>query len=267
MALLCGVSSLSGLGDEVFSFRMRMGFVLGVGGLFLVGMKIGFISGTSISKSQVFSDWSDLRVETRWGTVTAKGRGDAVAINRHGFDRALPPHAINYRANVEALCQLNLKEVVTLSSVGSLDPDLRPGSLVSCSDYMSFAPKTFIDDRMSAFAPVIDNRHLDAIAAVSPISIARDKIYIQTPGPRFETRAEVRALQAWGADVVGMTLANEADLLLECGLSVTSFCMADNFAHGVANQRLSEEEFLRLVADNQSVVDAFLETVVEYCLS
>ena len=228
-------------------------------------MKIAIISGTSISRSTAFADWEDREVISEYGSAAVKCRGDLIALNRHGFGNPLPPHAINYRANTAALLKLGVDTVVTLSSVGSLDAALPPGSLVSCSDYMSFAPKTFIDDRMSAFAPVIENPLLEGIATASPLEIARDKVYAQTPGPRFETRAEVRALRRWGADVVGMTLANEADLLLESSVSITSFCMVDNFAHGVGGQPLSEVAFLALVAANQAKIDAFLKAAVDYC--
>ena len=206
-------------------------------------------------------------MDTDYGPVVVRRKGNLVALNRHGFERPLPPHAINYRANVAALQMLGVTDVITLSSVGSLDPDLPPGSLVSCVDYMSFAPKTFIDDRMSAFAPVVGNLLLDEIAAASSTQVLRGKIYAQTPGPRFETRAEVRALRGWGADVVGMTFANEADLMLERGISVTSFCMVDNFAHGVSPEPLSMEAFEALVAANQRIVDGFLETLVGLYLS
>lgn len=228
-------------------------------------MKIGIISGTSINRSEAFKDWVDQTVETTFGQVVVKSAGNLVAVNRHGFTRPLPPHAINHRANVAALLELGVETVVTLSSVGSLDPELPPGSLVSCSDYMSFAPKTFVDDRMSAFAPILANPLLSGIASASPVEIIREKIYAQTPGPRFETRAEVRALRSWGADVVGMTLANEADLVLESKLDLTSFCMVDNFAHGVSGQQLSEAAFLALVAANQIKIDAFLRALVDYC--
>lgn len=226
-------------------------------------MKIAIVSGTSINRSEVFSNWETQVVETQYGEVSLKTKGQLVAVNRHGFENPLPPHAINYRANVAALVELGVESAITLNSVGSLDEALPPASLVSCSDYMSFAPMTFIDDRMSAFAPEITNSLLEEIVAVSPVEIVRDKVYYQTRGPRFETKAEVRALRAMGADVVGMTLANEADLLLERGISVTAFCMADNYAHGIGELKLSNEAFERLVLGNQKAVDAFLGAIVK----
>src|SRR5690606_9562171 len=129
------------------------------------------------------------------------------------------------------------------------------------SDYMSFAPLTFIDDRMSAFAPALGNPLLNRIAESLEQPLARDKVYVQTRGPRFETRAEVRALRILGADVVGMTLANEADLLLELGMPITAFCMVDNYAHGLMELPLSAAVFQALVEQNQSRVDAFLRVI------
>lgn len=227
-------------------------------------MKLGIVSGTSINRSKLLAAWEPARVETAFGPVAMRRSGECFALNRHGFENPLPPHAINYRANVAALLDLGVEQVVTLNSVGSLDPLLPPGSLVSCADYMSFSPKTFLDDRQGAFAPVVGNELLEEIAAVSPIPILRGKVYAQTPGPRFETRAEVRALRrAWGADVVGMTFANEADLMLERGLKITAFAIVDNYAHGVAGAPLSLELFEALVASNQRKVDAFLEAIAE----
>ncbi|EDY82265.1 phosphorylases family 2 [Verrucomicrobiia bacterium DG1235] len=225
---------------------------------------MGIISGTSIARSELFADWEAREVATQFGEVQVREKGDLVVLNRHGFERPLPPHAVNYRANIEALCQLGIRSVVTLSSVGSADPDLPPGSLVSCSDYMSFAPKTFIDDRTSAFAPVLSNPHLAGIASRSSVEIVRDKVYMQTRGPRFETKAEVRAIRTLGADVVGMTFGNEADLLLERGIEVTAFCMVDNFAHGVNSAELSMEAFEALVASNQVRINQFLSDLVDY---
>jgi 5'-methylthioadenosine phosphorylase len=97
---------------------------------------------------------------------------------------------------------------------------------------------------------------------LSPEKIADYKIYAQTRGPRFETRAEVRILQAMGCDVVGMTFGNEADLLLESGVSVTSLCMVDNFAHGIGEEKLTMGGFNVSVGENQAKIDGLLAAFV-----
>jgi 5'-methylthioadenosine phosphorylase len=99
-------------------------------------MKVAFISGTSIVNSTLFSSWDVKTVETQYGAVTYKTRGEHALINRHGYAFPLPPHSINYRANIRALADLGFKDIVSLNSVGSLKKDLPPGTFVSCSDYV-----------------------------------------------------------------------------------------------------------------------------------
>ncbi|MBT3481162.1 MAG: MTAP family purine nucleoside phosphorylase [Opitutales bacterium] len=225
-------------------------------------MKLAIISGTSINLSDVFADWEFESIHTPFGVIEIKRKGQLVVVNRHGFSNPMPPHASNYRGYVSALKTLGVGAALIVSSVGSLREELLPGSLVSCGDYVSFAPATMIDDRPSGFAPRLDNSLLGDLVELSPEKIVVDRIYAQTRGPRFETRAEVRILQTLGCDVVGMTLGNEADLLLESGISVTSLCMVDNFAHGIGEEKLTMDGFHVSVGENQEKVDGLLGTFV-----
>ena len=226
-------------------------------------MNLAIVSGTSINASEVFKDWGYETVETPFGEITVKrGRG-IVVVNRHNFENPVPPHGGNYRGYVDAMCRLGVDTVLTVSSVGSFREDLPPGTFVSCSDYVSFAPMTFVDDAPSGFAPIVTNNLLGDIEAASPYPIEKERIYVQTRGPRFETRAEVRILERMGCDVVGMTFANEADLMLERGLKVNPICMVDNFAHGLGDEQLTMEQFKARVVENQGKVDEFLSAIVE----
>jgi len=178
-------------------------------------------------------------------------------LNRHGPDVPLPPHAINHRGNIAALRQWGAVEAVSLNSVGSLDGNLPPGSLVSCSDYVSFAPATFHDDTLASVAPEVPNRLVPQLLDGFECEVATGKVYVQTRGPRFETKAEIRVLRSWG-DVVGMTMASEADLCQEVEIGYNSFCMVDNYAHGLTAHPLSQAEFNRLVQANQDKVNALV---------
>ncbi len=224
-------------------------------------MKVAFLSGTSIARSALFNDWPVETVETRFGPVVVRRRGDFVLLNRHG-PAYLPPHAINHRANIQALADLGFRDVVAVNSVGSLQLDLPPGTLLSCSDYISFRPATFSDTELRALGPEIANNLIGRIAAALPEPLPQDKVYVQTPGPRFETRAEVRVLRQWG-DVVGMTAATEADLCRELGLSYNSLCMVDNYANGILGTELSPESFQALVRANQEKVNALFCRLLE----
>ena len=131
------------------------------------------------------------------------------------------------------------RATLSLNSVGSLDEDLLREPWSRARTTLVSPPSPSSTMLLSAFAPSIDNRLLDSLEPSLSCQIAKDRIYAQTRGPRFETKAEVRILQKWGCDVVGMTFANECDLLLESGISVTSLCMIDNFAHGIGIRSLA----------------------------
>ena len=115
-------------------------------------MKIAFLSGTSIAKSSLFDDWPTREVETVHGKAIVRSHGDFVLLNRHG-PSYLPPHAINHRANIQALADLGYRDVVALCSVGSLQTELPPGTILSCADYISFRPCTFSDTELRALGP------------------------------------------------------------------------------------------------------------------
>lgn len=229
-------------------------------------MKVAFISGTSIVNSTLFSSWDVRSVETKYGHVTYKTRGDHVLINRHGYATPLPPHAINYRANIAALAKLGLEDVVSLNSVGSLKRALAPGTFVSCSDYVCLqqGPMTVFDDELRGGAPGIANNLIPRLtAALAPeFRIETEKVYVQMRGPRFETKAEIRVVKDWG-DVIGMTAAHEADLCTELGLRYNSLALIDNYANGLEGTEIDFAKFRELVKDNQARVNRLFVRLLE----
>jgi 5'-methylthioadenosine phosphorylase len=159
-----------------------------------------------------------------------------------------------------------LVDVVSLNSVGSLRPELPPGTLVSCSDYVCLqqGPVTFYDEELRGAAPGIANNLIPGlVAALAPeFKIHTGKIYVQMQGPRFETKAEIRIIRAWG-DVVGMTAAHEADLCAENGLRYNSFALVDNYANGLEGTEIDFVKFKDLVRENQAKVDRLFTRFLE----
>ena len=229
-------------------------------------MKVAFISGTSIMNSQLFAAWEVRTIETKFGAVVYKTRGDHVLINRHGPAVPLPPHAINFRANIRALADLGFEDVVSLNSVGSLKAELPPGTFVSCSDYVGLqqGPATYFDQELKGGAPVIaNNLILKLVAELAPeFKIHTGKVYVQMRGPRFETKAEIRIVQQWG-DVIGMTAAHEADLCTELGLRYNSLALVDNFANGLEGSEIDFAKFKDLVKSNQERVNRLFTRMLE----
>jgi 5'-methylthioadenosine phosphorylase len=229
-------------------------------------MKVAFVSGTSIVNSQLFAAWDVKTIETKFGAVTYKSRGDQALINRHGYAFPLPPHAINYRANMRALADLGFEDVVSLNSVGSLKKDLPPGTFVSCADYVGLqqGPATYYDQELKGGAPIIANNLIPRLVAeLAPeFKIHPGKVYVQMRGPRFETKAEIRIVQHWG-DVIGMTAAHEADLCTELGLRYNSLALIDNYANGLEGTEIDFAKFKDLVKSNQARVNRLFTRMLE----
>jgi 5'-methylthioadenosine phosphorylase len=229
-------------------------------------MKVAFISGTSIVNSDLFSAWDVKTVQTPHGPVTYKCRGDHLLINRHGYEVPLPPHTINYRANIRALADLGYQDIVSLNSVGSLKPDLPPGTLVSCSDYVGLqqGPATFFDQELKGGSPGIANNLMPQLLAnLAPeFMILPGKIYVQMRGPRFETKAEIQVVKHWG-DVIGMTAAHEADLCAELGLRYNSLAIIDNYGNGLMKDDIDFDKFKELVKANQQKVNRLFARMLE----
>ena len=171
---------------------------------------------------------------------------DIVFLARHGLGHTIPPHAINYRANLWALHSLNPTHVVSVASVGGIRADLTPGKLIipdQIIDYTYGRNFTFFDGKEQ---PVThsdftlpysqETRTLLLQAAKSADeSIFDGGVYAATQGPRLETAAEINRLERDGADIVGMTGMPEAALARELGLNYATIAVIANSAAGRGN--------------------------------
>jgi 5'-methylthioadenosine phosphorylase len=209
------------------------------------------------------------RVEVDAGgarAVEAIDGGEVVGLPRHGFDRDVPAHLVDHRANLRALCEIGCDRVLALGSVGSLRTDLDVGTFVCPDDF--YAPETapsFYDDPRGHSIPGFDlewrKSILDAWREHGETGLVDGGVYAHTLGPRFETPAEVRAL-AGVADVVGMTLAAETVLAREAGLAYAAVCSIDNLANGIAAAPLTVEEYRRGRDETAKSLEASLEAVL-----
>ena len=192
------------------------------------------------------------RVEVDAGgdlAVEATDGGDIVGIPRHGFERSIPAHLVDHRANIRAACELGCNRVLALASVGSLDKDLEVGMLSCPEDFYApgTAPSFYRDPRghsVPGFDPGWREVVISAWTSLTDTKLEVGGTYAQTIGPRFETPAEVRAL-AEVADMVGMTIAAEAILAGEATLAYTAICSVDNLANGISAKPLTVDEYRR----------------------
>lgn len=172
------------------------------------------------------------------------GNQEVVFLARHGFGHTIPPHRVNYRANVWALSQAaGATRIISVASVGGIRADLSPGSLVvphQLIDYTHGRNASFYDEQD---APVvhIDFTHpydeevrclLLNAAQRAGVSVADGAVYAVTQGPRLETAAEINRLESDGADVVGMTGMPEAVLAREADVPYAAISVVANWAAG-----------------------------------
>ena len=194
---------------------------------------------------------------------------DVAFLARHGRDHALPPHRVNYRANIWALHALGVREVVATQSVGSMNKEMAPGDFVVLSQFIDWTKgraSTFFDGETG---PVL---HVDVTQPYCPEVAARllqagefleDRVhgagvYACTEGPRFETAAEIRALRLLGADVVGMTNVPEAVLAREAGLCYAAICIVCNWGAGMTEFPLTHQEVLDTMTEQTANLQQLL---------
>lgn len=224
---------------------------------------IGVLGGTVFLKKEGFEFEREQKARTPYGKVIVKFAKNFAFIQRHGSQR-LPPHKTNHWANIYAFKKLGIKEIIGINSTGSLKKGIKPGSLVVPHDFMQFFPKTYFDDKIVHVTPKLsEDLRRKIISACKKVKIPAVKraVYFQTIGPRLETVAEVKFLSKF-ADVVGMTLADEATLAIEQELSYASICTVDNYAHGIAKS-LTYEEIVNNAAKNVNKIKRIILEVAK----
>lgn len=202
-------------------------------------MSLGIIGGTSLLFTRLPS--LDKKViRTPYGGVEVL-TGDVTILLRH--QGSVPPHRINFCANMAALAISGVDRIISFGSSGSLKPEIKPGSVIIPDDYMSLSDIPSIHNHaISHVMPAISQKLINELADEFP-GVTVGGTYIQTRGPRIETVAEVEALARF-ADIVGMTVASEATLACELGMEFAALCTVDNYANGLGTEVLSYEHIV-----------------------
>ena len=228
---------------------------------------LGIISGTiAFHEIDQFSSMKNMAKVNEYGQTMVQMAENLAFIPRHGTNpqHHILPHMINHQANLKALQDVGVTEVISINSTGSLKKGLKPGSIVIPDDFMTLAPTpSLYTDKAVHVVPQLNmalrKRCLEA-AGRCGLGVIDGGIYWQTPGPRLETKAEISMMSAF-ADLVGMTMASEATIAVELGLPYASICSVDNYANGVGDKDLTLEEIHQQAHQNRQ---AILRIVIEY---
>lgn len=237
---------------------------------------IGLIGGTGIYDADIFEDVKTKSVKTPYGDVpeifTGVLGGKSVAfLPRHGKGHGVPPHMVNYRANIYALKEIGVERIISINSVGGINTNLKPGDVVVPGDFLDFTkgrPTTFYDDEVvhidvsEPYCPQVRSTLMKASDAVVE-RVFDGGVYVCTEGPRFETPAEIRMLASMGGDVVGMVGIPEAVLAREKEMCYASLCTVTNFAAGISKEKLTSTEVIDIVKANEDNIRAIIRQAIE----
>jgi 5'-methylthioadenosine phosphorylase len=222
------------------------------------------IGGTSLMNSQLFSSLKAEQIKTAYGVVLFNTKGAFIFLQRHG-KASVPPHMINHRANIQAMKDLGAVNIIAFNSVGSLKTVLKPGTFIIPDDFISLSQiPTFFDNDMKFIVPEMDRRFGKLLYGICKEHIAHPLFggtYIQTPGPRLETKAEIRMFKDYG-HIIGMTMASEATLCMEYGIPYASLCSIDNYCNGITRTRLTMQEINNSVAKNIKIIEGIIEMLI-----
>ena len=221
----------------------------------------------------LFSVKHQRRVRTRYGSVTvylcSTGRTDFFYLPRHGKGHEVPPHLINFRANLRALSALGVRSIIATGAVGSISQKLQVGEVGLLDQFIDMSKRhvTFFDTRpvhvdMTHPYDALLQRKVARSASSARIALNRGLTYVSVEGPRYETAAEVRMFGMLGGDVVGMTGAPEAILANELGIKYASIVVATNRGAGI-QEKVSHEEVVTLMAKAAPRLKRLLEDTID----
>ncbi len=206
--------------------------------------KLAIIGGSGLYDVEEFKEREFIDLDTPWGKPSDKilktiyGSKEVYFLPRHGRGHYISPTNINFRANIDALKQLGVTDIVSVSAVGSLKEDLSPGKFVIIDQFIdrTFArKKTFFDDEIVAhvsMAHPTSNGLMNACEEAikkEKINYQRNGTYVVMEGPQFSTLAESKLYRSWNADVIGMTNMPEAKLAREAEIRYASVSMVTDY--------------------------------------
>jgi len=243
---------------------------------------LAIIGGSGLSRLANLEDIERRVVRTPWGEPSGaltfgRLRGQRVVfLARHGYGHTIPPHAVNYRANLWALSQQDVEGIVSVASVGGIRPDLVAGALAvpdQILDYTYGRENTFFDSADRAVKHIdftypycarVTACILEAAAAAGE-TIAAGGVYATMQGPRLETAAEIDRLERDGAAMVGMTGMPEAALARELNLPYAAIAVVANRAagRGEPGRVIALDEINAVLREAMARVRRILEFVVE----
>ncbi len=241
---------------------------------------IAIIGGTGLTWLPEFEETHREELVTPWGKPSSDlihgilYGAEIVFLARHGEKHTLPPHRINYRANLAALKQAGVSRIIAAAAIGGIRADMGPAKLAipnQIIDYTHGRAGTFFEDNLDhvthidfthPYSQGLRKQLLDA-GFRAGLRVVDGGVYACTQGPRLETPAEIVRIERDGGDMVGMTGMPEAALARELGIDYAACAIVANWAAGKSKEEITmaeiEENLLRGMADFGKLLESFFK--------
>ena len=242
--------------------------------------KLGIIGGSGLYKIEGFDQTKWKKVKTEWGKtsddilIAKLEKEEIYFIPRHARGHKINPSNINFRANIDALKQLGVTDIISVSAVGSLKKNLSPGTFVVIDQFIdrTFARiKTFFDEEIVAHVsmakPVSKSLGQCCETALVKLNIPHqvNGTYVVMEGPQFSTLAESNLYRSWNADVIGMTNMPEAKLAREAEIRYCTVAMVTDYDcwhpdHDEVNVAMVIETLTKNASNAQNMIKEVIKT-------
>lgn len=240
---------------------------------------LAIIGGTGLASLDGLNITEKRRVETPFGEPSSElligefQDKPVIFLPRHGKQHSIPPHKINYRANIWALHNQGVSKIVAVAAVGGIRQDMAPGVIAvpdQIIDYtygreQSFFSDDFTSDKHIDFTfPYADTLRQQILRAAEQqaVSVVKDGTYGAVQGPRLETAAEIKRMAQDGCSLVGMTGMPEACLARELGIDYATVALSANWAAGLSEKEITMAEIEQTVAGGMSRIKKILSALI-----
>jgi 5'-methylthioadenosine phosphorylase len=246
--------------------------------------KLGIIGGSGLYKMEGFEKTKWKKVKTSWGSpsdeilIAQLGKEEICFIPRHARGHKINPSNINFRANIDALKQLGVTDIISVSAVGSLKENLEPGKFVIVDQFIdrTFArSKTFFDEEIVAHVSMAKPTS-QGLASCCEFALKKLNIKYQTggtyvvmEGPQFSTLAESNLYRSWNADVIGMTNMPEAKLAREAEIRYCTVAMVTDYDcwhpdHEEVDVSMVIQILMKNAANAQNMIKEVIKTFKDF---
>ena len=241
--------------------------------------EIAIIGGTGLNSLESIEIINQNVHQTGYGKTSAPlvvgklaGR-EVIFLARHGIPHTIPPHKINYRANICALKDCGVLKILSINAVGGISADMDPGTIVipdQIIDYTYCRENTFYDEspdhvtHIDFTFPYSDllRKIISNAAEINTLKVINGGTYAATQGPRLESAAEIQRLKQDGCNIVGMTGMPEAALARELNIDYASICLVVNLAAGISDDLIT----MKLIQKNMAIGMQTINKLIMECI-